>query len=169
MLFSYKIVVLQKTNFMTKHLLTLLFMGALTACFAQSNVLSSGKKAEASTGKVTYSVGLVHYKEASGAGGSSNAGAQIPIEVLETLSLDSNHLISVSVFPNPTSETLNVTLKNEDTLTYVFTDISGKRVQSGYIKNRNTQLNISNFENAIYVLSFYKNNNLLESYKIIKK
>lgn len=154
---------------MTKQLLTLLFMGTFATCFAQSNVLSSGKKGESSSGKVTYSVGLIHYKEASGTGGSSNAGAQIPLEVLQTLSVDTNNLVSISIFPNPTSEQLNVSLKDNEVLNYVFTDISGRQIQSGTIQQQNTKLNISNFKNAIYVLSFFKKNSLLESYKIIKK
>lgn len=154
---------------MTKQLLTLLFLGTFATSMAQNNVLSSGKNNASSSGKVTYSVGLVHYKEATGTGGSSSSGTQIPLEVLQTLSLDTNNLVSLAIFPNPTSENLNINLKENETLNYVFTDISGRQIQSGVIQNKNTKLNLSNFENAIYILSFYKNNNILESYKIIKK
>lgn len=136
---------------------------------AQENILVSGKNNESSSGKVTYSVGLIHYKEASGTGGSSSVGNQIPFEILETLSLDEENLVSIKLFPNPTSEAIYLSLKQEEQFNYKLSDISGREILNGNTSGIQTKINLNNLKSSIYILNIYKDNKLYESYKIIKK
>lgn len=154
---------------MRKFILTLIVSCFYIISIAQENTLSSGNNMESSSGKVTYSVGLIHYKEAMGSGGSSSAGSQIPFEILETLSLDEENLVSLKLFPNPTSDAVFLSLKKVEEFNYKLSDISGREIFNGNTTGVQTKINLNNLKSSIYILNIYKNNKLYESYKIIKK
>ena len=136
---------------------------------AQEHVLSSGLESASTTGKVSYSVGLIHYKEASGIGGSTAIGAQIPNEVSELLSIDDFNSLTIQVFPNPTENFLNVHLTSVDDLSYQFIDLSGREVLLGTINNLQSQIELSSLESSIYIFNILRNNSIIKSYKISKK
>lgn len=154
---------------MNKQLLSLFFFCFCAYGFSQSNVLSSGKDSSSTSGKSTYSVGLIHYKEASGTGGTSSTGSQIALEVTQTLNLDNNNLVSLSIYPNPTSSVLNINVKTENSYQYTLTDLTGKQVLSGAVSNLESKVDLSGLNSAIYILNIKQNNNTIESYKIVKK
>ena len=64
---------------------------------AQENILSSGGNNETSSGTVNYSIGLMYFKDATGIGGNSFSGMQIPYEIIEQLSIDENQIITLKV------------------------------------------------------------------------
>lgn len=147
---------------------------ALLSCclqltLAQENVLASGLNTQSSSGTVTYSVGLIHYKEAEGIGGSSSTGVQIPYEVTEVLSVNQfNELVS-KVFPNPTENFLNVHLNEVNNLSYQFIDLSGRTVLSGELNKLASKIELTSLEASIYVFNIKKENAIIKSYKISKK
>ena len=136
---------------------------------AQENVLSSGSEAESADGKVTYSVGLIHYKEATGSGGSTSVGAQIPSEISQVLGVNEfNELIS-KIYPNPTENFLNVHLNAIENLKYQLIDLSGRIVMSGELSTLQSKIELTSLEASIYVFNIQKDNSIIKSYKISKK
>lgn len=154
---------------MKKQLLFFFLCSICCFTFSQQHILSSGNNRISSSGTVTYSVGLIHFKEATGSGGSSSVGSQIPYEILETLNVDEENLVSLHVFPNPTSNYLYVKLAREEQLTYTLSDISGREISNGKFSSLENKINLNDLNTSIYILHIYRDNNSLKSYKIIKK
>ncbi|WP_299521518.1 T9SS type A sorting domain-containing protein [Winogradskyella sp.] len=154
---------------MKKKLLFLTLLGFALQMTAQNHVLSSGSDSESSAGKVTYSVGLIHYKEATGTGGSLSVGSQIPFEVSETLSIDEFNNLTLKVFPNPTENFLNVHLNSVDDFTYQIIDLSGRTVTSGELNTLQSKIELTSLETSIYIFNILKDNTIVKSFKISKK
>ncbi|MCT4628505.1 T9SS type A sorting domain-containing protein [Winogradskyella sp.] len=154
---------------MKKILLCFAIMGFTFQLSAQENVLSAGNESESSNGKVTYSVGLIHFKEATGTGGSSSTGTQIPFEVSEVLKVEAFKNLVTKVFPNPTDNFLNIHLNSVDNLEYQLIDLSGRKVTSGELNKLESKIELSSLETSIYILNIMKNNSIISSYKISKK
>ena len=153
-----------------KKLLLFGFMSlSVSLAFAQQNIVSSGNNSTSASGEVTYSIGLLNYKEALGSGGSSSVGAQIPLEVLQLLSTDEQNLVSLKVFPNPASDHVFINLTKQENLNYKLTDVSGRKIADGKISTLQTRIDLNYLNTSIYILNIYQNNNTLKSYKIIKK
>ena len=155
---------------MKKQLLVLMLCFGLSYTFAQQNVLSSGKDSASPYGKSTYSVGLIHYKEASGSGGSSSAGAQISYEVLEVLSVPESELIAVKVFPNPVKRVLTINFNSQNQYQYQIVDLAGRKVAEGSISKQNNTIQLQHLNASMYILNLRdQNNSLIKSYKISKQ
>ena len=80
-------------------------------------------------------------------------------------------VLEVYVYPNPTKDVLNITFENVviPKLKYTLTDINGKLILNGIIKNKENQnkINFSNLDSGIYILNFTsKEKN--QTFKIIK-
>ncbi|WP_299115640.1 T9SS type A sorting domain-containing protein [uncultured Winogradskyella sp.] len=154
---------------MKKIFLIFTLIGFSLQLSAQENILSSGSNNESASGKVTYSVGLIHYKEATGTGGSASVGAQIPFEVSEVLSIDDFSSSVAKVFPNPTDNVLNVHLTSVENLKYQLIDLSGRKVTSGHLNALQSKIELTSLETSIYILNILKDNTIIKSYKISKK
>lgn len=81
---------------------------------------------------------------------------------------------SISVFPNPVVNYLNFHFKQSEAVNYVVNlyDINGKEVLKANLQsqNQNSQLNISQLADGMYVLTIdSKETNYSQSIKIIKK
>lgn len=72
------------------------------------------------------------------------------------------------IFPNPSKDKINIKINTIDTeLFYIkLTDVLGKEIITDKFK---TELDISSLQNGIYFLSFYKNNQLLITKKVVKQ
>ncbi len=87
------------------------------------------------------------------------------ITSVEDLALD----INISVYPNPTTDLINLTsFQNLTGLAVIVTNINGKILQQTEVTNEVEQLNFSNYENGIYFLTIKQKNQLIKSFKIIK-
>ncbi len=87
------------------------------------------------------------------------------ITSVEDLALD----INISVYPNPTTDLINLTsFQNLTGLAVIVTNINGKILQQTEVINKVEQLNFSNYENGIYFLTVKQKNQLIKSFKIIK-
>ncbi|WP_299366955.1 T9SS type A sorting domain-containing protein [Winogradskyella sp.] len=153
---------------MKKNLFFLTLLGFTLQIAAQEHVLSSGLDSESSSGKVTYSVGLIHYEEATGTGGSTSVGSQIPFEV-SVLSINNYSNLTFEVFPNPTENFLNVHLNSVDELSYQIIDLSGRRVTFGELNTLQSKIELTSLETSIYIFNILKDNTIVKSYKISKK
>lgn len=138
---------------------------------AQNANVTAGGIATGSGGKVSYSIGQVFDATQSGTGGSASQGVQQPFEIL-TLGKDNfpEIILSISVYPNPTTSILNLKINNSnfDNLQFKLTDVGGKEIQSSKITDIETQIQMENFPKAIYLLQVSDNKKPLKTFKIIK-
>ncbi len=139
---------------------------------AQQAVVASGGNATGSGGTASYSIGQVVYTTASGSGGSSNQGVQIPFEIV-TLSGQEFTQISLEmlVYPNPTTSFVNLKVENFDfqDLNYQLIDLNGRLIFTKKITNPETTIQLENLPNAIYILNVNNKNKSIKIFKIIKQ
>lgn len=90
-------------------------------------------------------------------------------------SIENNPTVSYSIFPNPTSDVLNVqyTLAKEGNVTMNITDLTGRTIKSIVKENQGTfqvteQINIAGLNSGIYMLTVNANGNTTTQKFIVK-
>ena len=153
--------------------IALLATGLLWAGLAQAQESTnvSGGDATGTGGTVAYSVGQVVYTTNTGAGGSVSQGVQHAYEIF-TLGVKEPELdISLSAFPNPTSDKLTLQIRNynNEQLSYKLFDMQGKLLNNGLVNTQQTQINTSTLPPATYFINLVnQENKKVQSFKIIK-
>jgi Secretion system C-terminal sorting domain len=138
--------------------------------FAQQATVASGKNASGSGGSLSYTVGQIVYTTNSGTNGSLAQGVQQPFEI-STLGTDEFPNVSLSAFPNPTSNALTLSLENYDTtnLNYELFDINGRLIKSNKINGNQTQIDMAGNATGTYLLIINDKSKKLKTFKIIKQ
>lgn len=153
--------------------IALLTVGLLWAGFAQAqeSANASGGFATGSGGTVAYSVGQVVYTTNTDNSGSVAQGVQHAYEIF-TLSIKESALnISLTAFPNPTTEnlTLQISDYHNEKLSYQLFDMQGKQIGNGQITTQQTQINMNSLPSATYFINVInQENKQVQSFKIIK-
>ena len=140
---------------------------------AQEAIPATGGQANGSGGSTSYTVGQVVYTTNVGTNGNSVAqGVQQPYEISIVLGLPEAKGInlSVSAYPNPTSDYLTVKVENYETvnLQYMVFDINGKLLQTIKATGGETQIQTSKLVPAIYFVKVLNNKKEIKVFKIIK-
>jgi hypothetical protein len=150
----------------------LLLLGlGLANANAQSGSVASGGDATGAGGSVAYSVGQVAYTTSTGTNGSVAQGVQQPYEILTVGIKDETAMsISLSVFPNPTTDNLTLQVQdfNNEVLVYQLFDIQGKLLESKTVSSNQTQISMSGLQSATYFINVTQENKTVKSFKIIK-
>ena len=106
----------------------------LTGLQAQTSVNATGSNASGSGGSVSYSVGQVVYTTNTGTNGSVAQGVQQPFEISVVTGLEEAKGINLSVtaYPNPTTDYLTLSIADFDAskLSYQLYDMNGKLLQN---------------------------------------
>jgi hypothetical protein len=78
---------------------------------------------------------------------------------------------SISIYPNPTSSYIDITLKNINTATYEATlyDLTGRVLQHQPINETISRMDLSHIAKGFYFLQIKENNKIYHSIKIIKE
>ena len=153
-----------------KHLLSTVFLAVGTVGLAQQNTVASGGDASGSGGSVSYSVGQIDYVEETGSGGTANQGVQQPYEIFlgyEDLSFE----ILANLFPNPTSEAIQLQFSNWEAFenpSFRLHDDRGRLIREGQITGELTFISLADLPNAPYQLSLVLDDQLARSFKVIK-
>ena len=153
--------------------IALLAVGLLWAGLAQAqeSVNASGGDATGSGGTVAYSVGQVVYTTNTGSTGTVAQGVQHAYEIYSVGINETELNISLSTFPNPTTEnlTLQISDYNNEKLTYQLFDMQGKELSNGQIVAQQTQINMNSLPTATYFVNVVnQENKKVQSFKIIK-
>lgn len=159
-----------------KRLLTALMLfglGGLTSLQAQEAIATSGGEASGSGGSSSYTVGQVVYTTSIGTNGNTVAqGVQQPFEIsVVTGIVEAKGIsLSVSAYPNPTTDYITVKVENYEiaNLQYQIFDINGKLLQSIKAEGQETQIETSNLVPANYFIKVLDNNKEIKTFKIIK-
>ncbi len=148
-----------------------LFSLGLTT-FAQQATTASGGDAAGSGGSAAYSVGQIVYTTNTGTTGSVAQGVQQAYEISVVTGIKNETKINMSlvVFPNPTTNFLNLQIADlkKEQLVYQLTDALGKLIIENKITESSTQINMNAQAEAIYFLNIIQNNQTVKTFKIIK-
>lgn len=162
---------------MKNKIFTATFLGLLFGFSALSNaqeaILTSGGDATGTGGSSSYSVGQLAYTymdDTTTGTGSVLQGVQQPTEISETLGID--ELItnfSIMVYPNPTTDFLNLQVDNGKTpLSYQLYDVSGRLLKNKKMTTNTTRIDMNGLANAVYFLKVIQENGRVKTFKIIK-
>ena len=151
----------------------LLFLGlGLTGLQAQESVNATGGDALGSGGSASYSVGQVAYTTNTGTNGSVSEGVQQPFEISVVTGIEEAKGInlSVSAYPNPTTDYLTLDVKDVELLNLHFQmyDMNGKLLQNEKITGNQTSIVMSNLVPATYFVKVIQGNKEFKTFKIIK-
>ncbi|MBI2259445.1 MAG: T9SS type A sorting domain-containing protein [Flavobacteriia bacterium] len=139
--------------------------------FAQYSSNTAGGEATGSGGTVSYSYGQIVYTS-FGTTGSVGQGVQQPIEISEVAGNEKIKGINLSIttFPNPTSNFITIKIHDFNTknLTFKLIDASGKVIEKGDIISNETIISLKNLPSATYNIMISKELELLKNYKIVK-
>lgn len=151
--------------------LSVLLLGLGLTTQAQQASTATGGDASGSGGSVAYSVGQVAYITSTGPTGSVAQGVEQPYEIFilstnEVVATD----ISISVFPNPTSDNLILQVGDFTTnkLSYQLLDIRGRLLANDIITANQTQLSLANLPQAAYFVNVTQQNKKVKAFKILK-
>lgn len=76
--------------------------------------------------------------------------------------------VSIQVFPNPTSDVINIDWNSIYPGKWYLTDILGRNLKDGIVKDRlTTQIDMHNFPSGLYYVLLYMNDDLVETHKVV--
>ncbi len=135
-------------------LILLTFAFSLSTATAQESVNATGGDASGSGGSASYTVGQLVYQTHTGTSGSVMGGVQQPYEITVVTGLEDAKGInlSVSAYPNPTTDYLELKVESKKLkgLIYQLYDLNGKLLQSEKIISNQTSIVMSNLVPATY-------------------
>ena len=156
-----------------KHLKISVLLAMLLVSFglqAQVSVNAAGGDAASDGGSVSFSVGQVVFGANAGTNGSVTEGVQQPYEISVLSVVEQAENISLSVYPNPSTDYLYLTSSDEiSNLSYQLFDMNGKLLQSEKIVGNQTNINMQGLVSATYFVKVSQGNKTVKSFKIIKK
>ena len=145
----------------------------LTGLQAQTSINATGGNASGSGGSSSYSVGQVAYQTHTGTNGSVAQGVQQPFEISVVTAIEEAKGInlSVSAYPNPTTDYLTLEVKEFElsNMSFQLYDMSGKLLQNEKITGNQTSIVMSNLVPATYFVKVTESNKEVKTFKIIKK
>ncbi|MBN2867623.1 MAG: T9SS type A sorting domain-containing protein [Flavobacteriaceae bacterium] len=138
--------------------------------FAQTSTVSSGNTVNNSQGSVSYTVGQIAYTSSTSSSGNIEQGVQHSYSISETLGTqESSTALKIVAFPNPTTNTLQLKLENNNTdLSYKLINLLGETISTEKITSNSITINMELQPSTTYFLNIYKQSNLLKTFKIIK-
>jgi hypothetical protein len=150
----------------------LLFFLGLTGLQAQESVNVTGGNASGGEGSVSYSVGQIVYTTNTGISGSVAQGVQQPFEISVVTGLEEAKGInlSVSAYPNPTTDYLTLSIAGFyiSNLSYHLYDMNGRLLRNAKLTGNETQINMSNYVSSTYFVKVITGNQSIKTFKIIK-
>jgi hypothetical protein len=152
-----------------KNYLTIATAFLCVSLYSQSNTVSAGGDAEGDNGSISYSIGQVVYTSAQGSNGNVNQGVQQPYDVGVVTGIEEAG-INLSVFPNPTSGLLTLTVADEDAslLSYQLFDASGRLVDSKNKLNSTNTISLYGYATGVYTLSVSRENKQVKSFRLVR-
>jgi hypothetical protein len=150
--------------------LTIVLCGTMMSISAQESSNTSGGNASGTGGTVSYSVGQVVYTTQSNTSGTIAQGIQHAYEIYLLSKREEYLNISLSVYPNPTSENLTLLVSNyaNENLSYHLYDMHGKLIASDKISSVKTTIEMQYLTAATYFIHVSKEGKTIQTFKAIK-
>jgi hypothetical protein len=137
---------------------------------AQQNTLSNGGDLRSGSGSVAFSIGQIDYTTNTDGVSFSCEGVQQPYELFECIE-DNNFPIDVSIFPNPSSDILNIRIENccNNNLSFQIIDDLGRLIKNNTSITTQSIVSVKQFASSVYFLKFYKDGHLIKTIKFLKR
>jgi hypothetical protein len=152
---------------------TSLMISCLVFCafvFGQTSVNTSGGEVKDASGSVSYSIGQVAYTSVSNSNGSVSQGVQQAYQI-STLNVEEKAFnFSLSVYPNPTQDNLNLRVGNyrQEQMVYRLLDSGGKLLSEAKMQGQETIIEMQQLPNATYFVEVHHEGKKVQTFKIIK-
>jgi len=144
----------------------------LTGLQAQTSVNVTGGNSSGTGGSVSYSVGQIDYTSKTGTNGSVASGVQHPYEISVITGLGEaiGASLSVSAYPNPTADFLELKVESDNltNLSFQLCDMNGKILQIKKITGDHIKIVMSNLVPATYFVKLTEDNKEVKTFKVIK-
>jgi Secretion system C-terminal sorting domain len=146
-----------------------LLLGLAGDLQAQEATTSTGGVATGTGGTVSYSIGQVFYT-AIGTNGSATQGVQQAYVISTVTGIPSAIGIELSVYPNPTTDLLNLNVGNYDNgkLSYQLYDLQGKLLENKKIVGSSSVIKMKNLPSSTYFLNVANDQAKVKTFRIIK-
>jgi len=137
---------------------------------AQESANTSGGNASGTGGTISYSVGQVVYTTQSSTSGTIAQGIQHAFEIYLVGRKDIYLNISLSVYPNPTSDNLTLLISNysNENLDYHLYDMHGKLIKTDKITSIKTAVEMQYLTAATYFIHVSRVGKTIQTFKVIK-
>ena len=155
-----------------KIFLLLLPTGFSGILFAQQNVVSAGGEATGTGGTSSWSAAQIACSAWIDVSGFLTEGVQQPYEFFNPTGIDELEPDpGFIIFPNPASDkvTLKVIDPNLKNLEIFVYDMKGIRVRTVSVDAEEVVIPMQDLTSSIYFLNIFENDQLVRTYKIIKK
>ena len=140
--------------------------------YAQSAVTASGGASSGNGGTASYTIGQTFYSANVGTNGQVSEGVQQAYEIYDVTEVQNpiSANISLSAFPNPTSDFLTLRIDGDyiDGLYCTMYDISGKEIMRLQICSSETSINMQSLTPATYFVRVTKGKDEVKTFKIVK-
>jgi hypothetical protein len=156
---------------MKKMFLFIIALLGIAELQAQSSVVSGGAAASGTGGSVSFSVGLVAYTRAIGAGGTVSQGVQHAYVISDPTSVrDLDINLNAQIYPNPTTDQLVLTLGSNEykNLNYQLLDLQGKVIGQNRLNLTSTSIDVSRLSNGTYFIKILDKQRQLKTFQVIK-
>tara|TARA_Y100000385_G_C12780351_1_gene503239 strand:+ start:223 stop:657 length:435 start_codon:yes stop_codon:yes gene_type:complete len=144
----------------------------MNGLFAQSSVVSAGNSTSSSNGSFSYTLGYLSTQSSNQEDAKIAEGLQHAYEIYEVTNVsDLNTDFDISVYPNPSVEELflEVGNLNETNITHQLFDINGKSISKEMPVSEKSIINMKLLSSGSYLLVVTQNQNIVKSFKVIKK
>jgi hypothetical protein len=151
-------------------ILFVIFINSIS--YAQQSVHSGGGNVNGTGGSSSFSIGQTFFSAQSGSSGSASQGVQHAYIIIPSGVKKITSDITISVFPNPTSDIIEVESVNQPntSLFYHLLDLQGKELWNNQLISNKTKIDMANLAAGNYfVIISDSQNKQLHSFKVLKK
>ena len=143
---------------MMNTLIKIVFLFSSFLCLSQNDIVSSGGEASSENGSFSYSVGQIQISQIHPPSSSWSDEAITINHVVQQFFIprcQNNENIKISASPNPSKGLVNVELSNWDDIEVNLSvyDVLGRSILSQPLSKNKTQLNLTELNSGIYLIS----------------
>ncbi|WP_462247601.1 T9SS type A sorting domain-containing protein [Ekhidna sp.] len=133
---------------------------------SQSVVSSSGANYSTTQTNLDFTIG----EAVVGSFENINQGFHQVTVLDDPLSINKDLNLDIIIYPNPTIDKLNVQSLATSKLTYQLFDLSGKRLNSGRLDEKNNSIDVSNLDEGVFKILFQElESDHAKSFLLIKR
>ena len=137
---------------------------------SQQTVTTSGGNIESNQVSLSYTIGQLKVNTIEKVDSSILEldfvqGVQYAIDVFDCMDFNN---IKISVFPNPTSSLVNISMENiNNKLRVIVFDVAGREMYNHSFTENEFSVDFSYYSEGIYILAFYNFCGLFRSFKVV--
>ena len=152
-------------------IMLLLIITSCTGLMAQEVVATAGSTFGNSSGRISYTIGEGVAQTFTKGDKTLTQGFHQPSITVKMLCKLKDPDYSVSVFPNPTSDVLNikVNMENASGLKYLLLDVNGKILSQKNMEGPEYNIHLDQFAAGFYILKVQIGTKELSTFKIMKE